>query len=106
VGWRTATPRGLAVALCNANGKEVAMDSRETEQSTRQRGIVFLSEESHVPIGQVTQLYEHEWAALGRGARISSFLPILTVRNVRRLLRGRRPAQHPTLRDDRLPIAV
>jgi uncharacterized membrane protein len=59
-----------------------------------------------VPIGQVTQLYENEWAALGRGALIRSFLPILTVRNVRRLLRGRRPAQHPTPRDDRVTIAV
>jgi len=82
------------------------MDPHETEQSYRQRGIAFLSEESHVPIGEVTQLYEHEWAALGRGARISSFLPLLTVRNVRRLLRARRPGKHPTLRDDRVPIAV
>jgi Protein of unknown function (DUF3562) len=70
------------------------MYSRETEQSYRQRGIAFLSEESHVPIAEVTRLYESEWAALEDGAHISSFLPIFAVRNVRRLLRARRPAMH------------
>jgi hypothetical protein len=82
------------------------MFARDSELSFRQRGIAFLSEESHVPIGEVTRLYENEWAALGRGASIRDYLPVLTIRNVRRMLRDRRPARHPSMRDDREPIAV
>ena len=59
------------------------------ESSTHERAIEALARESHVPIDQVAQLYEHELAVLKAGARITSFLPILTTRKVREILRQR-----------------
>ena len=58
--------------------------------TTHERAIATLAQQSHVPIDQVTRLYERELAALTVGARITSFLTILTTRKVREILR-----QHP-----------
>jgi hypothetical protein len=62
------------------------------ESSAHERAIEALARESHVSIDHVAQLYEHELAVLKAGARITSFLPILTIRKVREILRQRR---HP-----------
>jgi hypothetical protein len=57
------------------------------ESSTHERAIETLAQQSHVSIDQVAQLYERELAALKVGARITSFLTILTTRKVRAILR-------------------
>ena len=59
------------------------------DSSTHERAIAALARESHVPIDQVAQLYEHELAVLKVGARITGFLTILTTRKVREILRQR-----------------
>ena len=51
--------------------------------------IEVLAREAQVPREDVAQLYARELAALTAGARITSFLPILTTREVRALLRQR-----------------
>ena len=48
-----------------------------------------LAREMDVPLDDVAQLYARELAALTAGARITSFLPILTTRKVRAILRQR-----------------
>ena len=53
------------------------------------RDIEALAREAHVPLDDVAQLYARELAALTAGARITSFLPILTTRKVRAILRQR-----------------
>src|SRR5262245_4413508 len=53
------------------------------------RDIEVLAREAQVPFEDVAQLYAREFAALTAGARITSFLPILTTRKVRALLRQR-----------------
>lgn len=62
------------------------------ENSTHERAIEALAQASHVPIDHVAQLYAHELAVLTVGARITGFLPLLTVRKVREILRQR---SHP-----------
>jgi hypothetical protein len=57
------------------------------ESATHARAIETLAQQSHVSIDQVAQLYERELAALKVGARITSFLTILTTRKVREILR-------------------
>jgi hypothetical protein len=52
-----------------------------------QRAIEALAREAQVPIEDVTRLYAHELAALTAGARITTFLPVLTTRKVRAILR-------------------
>jgi hypothetical protein len=47
----------------------------------------------------VAQLYAHEWAALAAGARITNFLPVLTLRKVRAILRQQ-------LSSSRVPVAI
>ena len=59
------------------------------ESSTHERAIEALARASHLPIDQVAQLYEHELTVLKVGARVTSFLTILTTRKVREILRQR-----------------
>jgi hypothetical protein len=59
------------------------------QSATHERASEALARESHVPIDHVAQLYEREWAALTAGAHITGFLTILTIRNVREILRQR-----------------
>jgi hypothetical protein len=59
------------------------------KSSTHERAIEALARESHLPIDQVAQLYEHELTGLKVGARVTSFLTILTTRKVREILRQR-----------------
>jgi uncharacterized protein DUF3562 len=60
------------------------------------RVIAFLAKKSTLPIDEVTRLYEHEWAGLEASARVKRFVPILTLRRVRELLRKSR-VEAPTL---------
>src|SRR5262245_922394 len=52
-----------------------------------QRDLEALAHEAHVPLDTVAQLYAREWASLAAHARITTFLPILTTRKVRAILR-------------------
>jgi len=56
------------------------------KQSHHRRAIEFLAEESQVPVNEVAQLYENARAKLEAGARITSYLGIFAIRNVRRML--------------------
>ena len=63
------------------------------------RDVEALAREAHVPLDTVAQLYAREWAALAAQARITTFLPILTLRKVRDLVRHQ---GHPA----RVPVPV
>ncbi len=69
-----------------------APQSRKADQT---RIIESLARESEFPIDEVAHLYEDELAELGIGARITSFLPIFALRNVRETLRKRSALARP-----------
>ena len=52
-----------------------------------ERQIRCLSDQSGVPLLHVRQLFRHELARLGMGAKIGSYLAVLTASNVRGMLR-------------------
>ena len=60
------------------------------------RVIAFLAMKSTMSIAEVTQMYEREWAGLEATARLQGYVPTLTFRHVRELLRKSRIKQ-PTL---------
>jgi len=64
-----------------------------------QRDLEDLAREAHVPLETVAQLYAREWAALAAQARITTFLPILTTRKVRAILRQQ-------LSSSRVPVDI
>ena len=74
-------------------------DTPSHDNTVHARDIEVLAREAHVPLDDVAQLYACELAALTAGARITSFLPILTTRKVRAILRQR---CHP----NRVPATV
>jgi hypothetical protein len=74
-------------------------DTPPHDSTMHARDIEVLAREAHVPLDDVAQLYARELAALTAGARITSFLPTLTTRKVRTILRQR---CHP----NRVPAAV
>ena len=49
----------------------------------------YLARESDLPIDDLARIYSGELAKLKAGARVSTFLPIFAVRNVRKILRQR-----------------
>jgi len=57
-----------------------------------QRIIERLARESQVPVGEVSRLYEDARARLAVGARIKGYLGIFALRNVRKMLRERKPS--------------
>ena len=57
------------------------------ELPEHERAFELLAQESHVPIDVVRPLYKAEWAKLAMGAHITAYISVLTMRNVRRLLR-------------------
>ena len=63
------------------------------KESHHQRATEFLAAESQVPLTEVAQLYENARAELAVGARITSYLGIFAIRNVRRMLRERNPGK-------------
>jgi len=56
-----------------------------------QRDLEDLARDARVPLETVYQLYAREWATLAAGARITHFLPVLTLRKVRAILRQQLP---------------
>ena len=60
-------------------------------RSVHQRTIEHLARESQVPVDEVAKLYDDARAELEAGARIKGFIGIFAIRNVRRLLRQRKP---------------
>ncbi len=68
----------------------VSMHDDRSDEADHRRAIESLAEQARVPVAEVARLYEEKRAALGMGARITGFLAILTVRNVREALRRRR----------------
>ena len=75
----------------------------EASDGNADRAIDFLAEESQVPIDVVARLYKTERVKLEAGARITGFISILAIRNVRRLLRrsGDTPVILPATADSR-----
>jgi len=69
--------------------QEIAMLARRNNLSEQQRTIEDLAQESQLSIDAVTQLYEDERTLLQADARLTNFLPILTLRHVREALRRR-----------------
>lgn len=72
-----------------AIGVDLPMYPQPGKKSRQERAIELLAQESKVPVDEVARLYRNEWAALEDGARITSFVAILTTRNVREMLRRR-----------------
>ena len=68
----------------------LAPQRRQTDQT---QIIESLARESEFPIDEVAHLYEEELTELRIGARITSFLPIFAIRNVREALRKRGAAR-------------
>ena len=64
-------------------------DTPPHDSPVHARDLAVLAREAHVPLDDVAQLYAREFAALTAEARITSFLPILTTRKVRAILRQR-----------------
>ena len=64
-------------------------EPQRLDSAAHQRAIEALAHEAQVPIEDVCQLYAREWAAIAAEARITQFLPILTLRQVRAILRHR-----------------
>jgi hypothetical protein len=73
------------------------MNAQRGKESQRRRICEFLARESQAPIEEVVRLYESEWARLAREARMTEYLAIVTLRNVRKLLRARgtQPLESP-----------
>jgi len=85
------------------------MSAPQEKQTDQKRIVALLAEESQVPVADVAKLYDQEHAALAIGARITKFLHIFAVRNVREILRMRGieglaklPAARPLLAPQRL----
>lgn len=51
------------------------------------RAVEGLSEELHVPVGEVREIYRQQLNRLAAGARIQTFLGVLATRNTRSFLR-------------------
>ena len=51
------------------------------------RAVAGISEELHVPMGEVREIYRQQLNRLAAGARIQSFLGVLATRNTRSFLR-------------------
>jgi hypothetical protein len=59
----------------------------QLDESVKRRAIESLAKEFKQPFDLVAQLYEQERAKLMLGARVTSYLPIFTLRNVQAKLR-------------------
>lgn len=59
------------------------------KEPDQKRLVALLAAECHVPIGEMTTLYEHERAELALGAHITKFLHIFATRNVLEILERR-----------------
>ena|SRR6187431_1321470 len=95
---RPASPRplvlqhGNVLILRKRPMHRLASSTHSDGSAPYERAIETLARQSHVPVDQVTRLYECELAALAVSAPITGFLTILTTRKVREILRQR---SHP-----------
>lgn len=65
------------------------MCAQRSNESQRRRICEFLARESRAPIEEVARLYESESARLTLEARMTDYLAIITLRNVRKMLLAR-----------------
>jgi len=65
------------------------MAALREKQPDQKRIVASLAAECHVPIDDMTTLYEHERAELASSAHITKFLHIFATRNVLEILRQR-----------------
>jgi hypothetical protein len=76
------------------------------ERPPDEREIRTLSEQSGIAQAQVRSLFRHEHARLGMGAKVHSYLAVLTASNVRGMLRRvtqRREARQEACNDAQAP---
>ena len=66
------------------------MVAKYDTQSPQYPAVEFLAKELHMPVDDVASLYGKELAKLTIGARVTAFLSIFAIRNVRRGLHARK----------------
>jgi hypothetical protein len=74
------------------------MSAERGKESQRRRICEFLARESQAPVEEVARIYASEWARLARDAGTTDYLAIVTLRNVRKMLRARdtrEPSESP-----------
>ena len=76
------------------------------KQPDQKRIVALLAAECHVPIDDMTTLYERERAELALSAHITKFLHIFATRNVLEILRQRGLDTPPSLPAVTPPQAV
>ena len=69
---------------------DATMNTEHKQKSHQESAVEFLAKESNISEDDVIQLYEGELTKLGLGAHIVQFLPIIAIRNVRKILHRRR----------------
>lgn len=69
--------------------EELTMPNIKDKQPDQNRIVASLASEFHVPIGEMTTLYEQERAELALDAHVTKYLDIFTTRNVQEILRQR-----------------
>jgi hypothetical protein len=92
---RTDCQRYRSHHCVNVGSCEQMMCAQRSEKFQRQRACEFLARESQVPLDEVERLYEDEWAKLALDARMTGYLNVFTVRNVRNRLRARSKVELP-----------
>ena len=65
-------------------------------ESDQTRAIAAISDQLQLPVGQVGEIYRKEFERLSVQARITTYLTVLTMRNVRSILGG--AGKHAALR--------
>lgn len=64
-------------------------DGGINEFSEHSRAIEFLVNETDASVEQITKVYRREYSKLAADARIKDYLPVLTIRKVREILKLR-----------------
>jgi hypothetical protein len=62
------------------------MSEEHNQNTNHDSAFEHLSEEFHVPISEITRLYDLELKKVGIGARITNFLSIFAFRNLKESL--------------------
>jgi len=66
------------------------MDAEDSKKPDVDFAVENLALESHVPIDDVSDMYEKELVKLKIGAQISAYIPIFAIRSVRKMLKKRK----------------
>ena len=77
--------------------------TKQRTRSDQDPGVENLARESHLPAGDVEQLYVNELAKLTRGARIKNFLSVFALRHVRKMLLNRSVTKRAPVKPDGNP---